>query len=309
MSASGQGQTIESEHPSAEIELVIRARPRDLGGFHVRRLLPTAARRLIGPFVFFDHMGPTTFPAGQGLDVRPHPHIALATVTYLFAGEILHRDSLGSDQVIVPGDVNWMVAGRGIVHSERTAADYRKQAHALHGLQAWVALPLEHEESEPAFHHHPRASLPVWERPGVELSLIAGSGYGLQARVPVSSPTLYAAVQLEAAAVLPLPAEHAERAFYVVSGAVECAGDCFGESDLVVLKTGAALELRAREASRVMLLGGAPLQGERHIYWNFVASTPERIERAKQDWRAGRFPRVPGDEVEFIPLPEEQPPA
>jgi redox-sensitive bicupin YhaK (pirin superfamily) len=307
MSASSEGRASEHEHPSAEIELVVRGRPRDLGGFHVRRVLPTAARRLIGPFVFFDHMGPSTFPAGQGIDVRPHPHIALATVTYLFAGEILHRDSLGSDQRIVPGDVNWMVAGRGIVHSERTAADYRKQAHALHGIQAWVALPLDAEETEPGFHHHPRASLPSWQKPGIELSLIAGTGYGLQSPVPVASPTLYAAVQLEAAAVLPLPAEHAERAFYVVSGAVECAGDHFGESELVVLKPGATLELRAREAARVMLLGGAPLQGERHIYWNFVSSSEQRLEQAKQDWRAGRFPRVPGDDVEFIPLPEDQP--
>jgi redox-sensitive bicupin YhaK (pirin superfamily) len=302
MSQSSEDQH-SSTDPAPELELVIRARPRDLGGFHVRRSLPSPARRLIGPFVFFDHMGPALFPIGSGIDVRPHPHIGLATVTYLFEGEIFHRDSLGNAQAIRPGDVNWMVAGRGIAHSERSAPERRKAEQHLHGIQAWVALPQSHEEDAPAFYHHASASLPQQSRAGVELRLIAGTGFGLRSPVAVASPTLYADLQLAAAAEQTFPAEHAERAFYVAIGELECAGQLFREGDLVVLKPGASVSLRARTAARVMLLGGAPLDGERHVFWNFVSSSNERIERAKADWRERRFPLVPGDEIEFTPLP------
>jgi redox-sensitive bicupin YhaK (pirin superfamily) len=287
------------------IELVIQGSPRDLGGFSVRRLLPSSQRRLVGPFIFFDHMGPAQFAAGSGIDVRPHPHIGLATVTYLFEGEIMHRDSLGSAQAIRPSDVNWMVAGRGIVHSERTAPERRAAPHLLHGIQAWVALPREAEECEPSFHHHPASELPASSRAGASLRVIAGSAYGLQSPVRVASPTLYVAAELAAGAELALPssAEHAERAFYVASGSVSVAADSFSAGSLVVARAGAEVSLRAGEAARVMLLGGAPLAGERQIFWNFVSSSPERIERAKADWQARRFPLVPGDEREFTPLP------
>jgi len=287
-------------HPA--IELILRAKPRDLGGFTVGRALPSPQRRLVGPFIFFDHMGPVHFQPGMGIDVRPHPHIGLATVTYLFDGEILHRDSLGSEQPIRPGDVNWMIAGRGIVHSERSSAERRENGQLLHGIQAWVALPEEHEGGEPQFFHHPVASLPTLQEPGVALRLIAGSAYGHTSPVAVASPTFYVDAQLAAAGEFTLPEEHAERAVYVVSGRVRCATVELEERSLAVVRTGERVRLRALEPSRVMLLGGAPL-GERFIEWNFVASSRERIERAKGDWRERRFPLVPGDSVDFIPLP------
>jgi redox-sensitive bicupin YhaK (pirin superfamily) len=289
------------------VELVIAPRLRDLGGFTVRRILPYAKRRMVGPFIFLDEMGPVELPAGGGLDVPPHPHIGLATVTYLFGGEILHRDSLGSVQPIRPGAVNWMTAGRGIVHSERSDAAQRDRARPLHGLQSWVALPLAQEEAEPAFSHHAAGDLPVIEREGVRLKLIAGRAYGERAPVPVFSDLFYVDAALESGAVLALPADHDERAFYVVSGAVAFDGGRYEAGSLVVVRPGAVARLEAGGPARVMLLGGAPLEGpgerRRHIWWNFVASDPARIERAKADWREGRFPKVPGDD-DFVPLPE-----
>jgi redox-sensitive bicupin YhaK (pirin superfamily) len=285
-----------------DIETVVYARPRDLGGFTVGRALPSLTRRLVGPFIFFDHMGPVDFAPGAGIDVRPHPHIGLATVTYLFEGEILHRDSLGFEQAIRPGDVNWMVAGRGIVHSERTSVELRAQGQRLHGIQAWVALPTEAEASEPAFFHHPVAALPRIERPGVHMRLIAGSAYGERSAVQVASPTFYLDVQLEAAASLELPDEHAERGLYLVTGRLRIAKREIEPRTLVVAKSARRLTITALEPSRLMLLGGAQL-GERLIEWNFVASTPEQIEQAKQAWQARQFPVVPGDDVDFIPLP------
>ena len=294
-----------SERSESGIELVIQGRPRDLGGFFVRRLLPAPERRLVGPFIFFDHMGPAEFAAGSGLDVRPHPHIGLATVTYLFEGEIVHRDSLGYRQVIRPNDVNWMVAGSGIVHSERTAPERRAAPHGLHGIQSWVALPIGAEEQVPSFRHHPGAELPASSRDGVSLRVIAGTAYGMQSPVRVASPTLYVAAELTEGSALALPpaAEHAERAFYVVSGKVSVVNDGFEAGTLVVVRAGAEVSLRAQEDSRLMLLGGAPLPGKREIFWNFVSSSADRIERAKADWSARRFAVVPGDETEFTPLP------
>ena len=294
-----------TEPDSRAVELLIGARPRELGSLSVRRALPSARRRLVGPFIFFDHMGPAEFTDGQGVDVRPHPHIALATVTYLFEGEIVHRDHLGFTQPIRPGDVNWMIAGQGIVHSERTAPEQRRSGARLHGIQSWVALPLSEEERAPSFEHHPVATLPHLTRPGVELCVIAGSAYGKSAPVSVLSPTLYVAAGLEAGAALPIPDEHTERAAYVVEGAVLCDGQAHSSGTMLVFRTGAAATLIAQSAARVMLLGGAPLDGPRHIYWNFVSSSKDRIERAKQDWKAGHFPKIPGDDRDFIPLPDE----
>jgi hypothetical protein len=248
-------------------------------------------------------MGPAALTAGQGLDVAPHPHIGLATVTYLFEGAIVHRDSLGSTQTIRPGAVNWMTAGRGIVHSERSGADERAQAKPLHGMQSWVALPLAQEETAPGFTHHDAETLPVIEDEGLWMRLIAGRAYGEQAPVEVFSELFYLHAELAAGASLDLPEEHAERAFYVVSGSIELDGAPCGPATMAVVKPQAAARIIATAPSRVMLLGGAPLEGKRHIWWNFVASTPERIERAKADWKAGRFPAVPGD-GDFIPLPE-----
>ena len=286
------------------VERVIEARPRDLGGFSVRRLLPAPGRRTVGPFIFFDHIGPARFEQGAGVDVRPHPHIGLATVTYLFEGEFMHRDSLGSEQLIRPGEVNWMVAGRGIVHSERTPQATRSAAGGsrLHGVQTWVALPSAVEESEPSFVHHPRGDLPEIRRAGCVLQLIAGEGWGARSPVGVSSPTLYAAGELAAGAVLELPDAAAERAVYVAAGAIEIAGRRHEEGTLVEYAAGAA-SCRALEDTRVVVAGGAPLDGPRHIWWNFVSSSEARIERAKQDWREERFPPVPGD-PERIPLPD-----
>jgi redox-sensitive bicupin YhaK (pirin superfamily) len=286
------------------LELVLHARPRDLGGgFMVGRALPSAQRRLIGPFIFFDHMGPIDMPPGTGTDVRPHPHIGLATVTYLFSGEIFHRDTLGSAQAIRPGDVNWMIAGRGIAHSERTSPELRASGQNLHGIQAWVALPTEHEEDAPSFFHHPMKSLPAIERAGVELRVIAGTAFGETSPVVVSSPTFYVDAQLSAGTSLELPIEHEERACYVVSGEVTVDGQVFAERSLLIARQGAKVAIEAAQPSRVMLLGGAPL-GERHIDWNFVSSSKGRIEQARSDWKERKFPLVPGDEVEFIPLPE-----
>jgi redox-sensitive bicupin YhaK (pirin superfamily) len=292
-----------SASPAPAVDLRISARPRDLGGFSVRRVLPAPARRRLGPFVFFDHMGPNPLSPEHGMDVRPHPHVALATLTYLFAGAIVHRDSLGSHQVIRPGDVNWMVAGRGIMHSERASSEARAAHVVIHGIQSWVALPKAHEETEPRFEHHPGASLPRREQGGVALTLIAGDGFGMRAPVGVFSRTLYADAIMTDGALLTLPTEHPERGVYVAEGELVCDGERIEAGTLAVLRPDREHTLRALGPTRVMVVGGEPLDGERYIEWNFVASSEERIARAKDDYRAGRFPRVPGDEQEFIPLP------
>jgi len=291
---------------SDAIEAVIIPPVHDLGdGFQVRRALPSAKRRMVGPFIFFDQMGPTAFRAGEGLDVRPHPHIGLATITYLLDGEILHRDSVGSVQPIRPGEVNWMTAGSGIVHSERTAPNLRAAGHSLFGLQTWVALPKTLEETRPSFSHHKADAIPTIADGGVQLTLIAGTSDGLTSPVQALSDIIYADLQLADGARYQLRAEHVERAAYVISGnlRVEGAGS-FGPDQLVIFKPGAELVLSADGATRVMIAGGEPFPEQRFIYWNFVSSSQERIEQAKADWRAQRFAPVP-DEREFIPLPDE----
>jgi redox-sensitive bicupin YhaK (pirin superfamily) len=294
------------EQVTNAIDLVIEGKPRDLGEITVRRALPSMARRMIGPFIFFDHMGPVTFAPGQGIDVRPHPHIGLATVTYLFEGEIVHRDSVGSYQAIRPGDVNWMTAGRGIAHSERTAPERRAGGAKLHGIQLWVALPKAHEETEPSFRHHAASSVPVVREPGLELRVIIGRAYGQTSPVEVFSPMFYVGATLDAEATLVLPDEYPQRAAYVAEGTVSCDGADYGTGAMLVFHPGARAVVRAKEASRVMLLGGEAIDGERHIWWNFVSSSKGRIEQAKADWREGRFGKVTGDETELIPLPESR---
>jgi redox-sensitive bicupin YhaK (pirin superfamily) len=282
------------------VELTIQPRVRSLGEFDVRRVLPAAERRMVGPFVFLDHMGPTVFAPGHGIAVRPHPHIGLATITYLFDGEILHRDSLGYQQLIQPGAVNLMTAGRGIVHSER-ANDVSKE-QPLHGIQSWLALPLELEETEPTFLHYPASSLPERVIDGCTVRVIMGSAYGLDSPVLMYSPTLYLEAAMPTGATLSVLDEADERAVYVVSGRIGIGASQYEEGTLAVLKPGVDAPLTAASAARVLVIGGAPL-GRRHIWWNFVSSSEARIERARQDWRLGRFAPVPG-ESEFIPLPE-----
>ena len=283
---------------------LIEGRVHDLGdGFTVRRLLPAQQARHVGPLVFFDHIGPASFAAGKGMDVRPHPHIGLATVTWLFEGAIRHRDSLGSLTDIRPGEVNWMTAGKGIVHSERTPPDERREGQTLHGIQIWVALPQADAEVDPEFHHHERDHLPRITRAGVEAILIAGDAYGERSPVKVFAPIFLLEVKLAAGTEFAPPPEHSERGIYVVDGKVR-----WGELDLtatqMAVQAGSSSpSLLANEDSRLMLFGGAPLDGERHLWWNFVASRRERIEQAKADWAAGRYVPVPGDEQEFIPLP------
>ncbi|MDJ0983195.1 MAG: pirin family protein [Kiloniellales bacterium] len=283
---------------------LIEPRSRDLGGFEVRRILPIAKQRMVGPFVFYDHLGPAVFQAGKGIDVRPHPHIGLATVTYLFEGELMHRDSLGFAQQIRPGDVNWMTAGRGIVHSERSSPDARDRDLTLHAIQSWVALPQSHEETEPSFHHHGAETLPSLEIDGVQLRLIAGSAYGETSPVKVFSPTFYLAAEMPAGSRLTLPSEHEERAVHVADGVVSVQGQTLSVGQMAVFVAGAEITVQAEAESLVMLLGGAAMDGERHIWWNFVSSSKDRIEQAKADWKEGRFDAVPG-ESEFIPLPED----
>ncbi len=285
------------------IETVIVPRARDLGGFEVRRALPSADKQMVGPFIFFDQVGPAEFLIGNGIDVRPHPHIGIATVTYLFEGEIMHRDSLGTNQPIQPGEVNWMTAGRGIVHSERTAPELREVTSNLFGIQTWIALPGASEETSPDFSHHKQSDLPVLSDGGKEVRLIVGSLYGERSPVKAFTEMFYADAVLQAGARLPLPAEHEERGIYVVSGKIRIAGDTFGAGQLLVFRPGDEITVEAAESSRFMLLGGEPMDGPRHIWWNFVSSSKERIEQAKADWSAKRFEDVPG-ESEFIPLPE-----
>jgi len=289
--------------PPGRVELTIEPTSKDLGGFSVRRALPSVQRRLVGPFVFLDHMGPAEFQAGEGLSVRPHPHIGLATITYLIEGNILHRDTLGSAQEIRPGDVNWMIAGRGIAHSERSDATALQHARRMQGIQSWLALPRDAEETAPGFFHHQAASLPHLSDTGVSVTLIAGTAYGATAPVEVLSPTLYADAVLDAGTTLPLPDEHAERAVYILQGEIEINGDRFGALRLLIFRPGDAITIHAVTACRLLLVGGAPLGGPRHLWWNFVSSDPARIEQAKQDWREGRFGLIPGDSEEFIPAP------
>ncbi len=282
---------------------IISPRVHDLGGFQVRRAVPSIQARSVGPFVFVDHMGPAVFERGRGIDVRPHPHIGLATVTFLWSGSITHRDTLGSLQDINPGDVNWMTAGRGIAHSERTPPTLREGEHPLHGMQTWVALPRSDEEAEPGFFHHPAATLPQQRRDGAWLRVVAGRGYGEESPVRVCTDTLYVAIDLDPDAELALDHGHAERALYVLEGDAQLDGADIPAMHLVVLDPGTRPRLRAKTPLKAMLLGGAPLDGPRHMWWNFVSSSKERIEQAKQDWLEGRFGKVPGDD-EFIPLPE-----
>jgi redox-sensitive bicupin YhaK (pirin superfamily) len=291
--------------PPKDVELVIIPRAHDVGGFEVRRALPAQERMLVGPFIFFDQMGPGEFLAGKGLDVRPHPHIGLSTVTYLFQGSIQHRDSLGSDQPILPGDVNWMTAGRGITHSERSSAEDRLTTRTMAGIQSWVALPKSAEETAPAFHHHPAATLPLAEEGGLKLRLIAGEGWGMRAPVATASPLFYADAVLAPGARVPLPDGHEERAAYVLQGTVSVGGDRFEPGRMLVFRAGDGLALTAGpEGARLLLLGGAAMDGPRYVFWNFVSSSRERIEQAKADWQAQRFAKVPSDDKEFIPLPE-----
>jgi redox-sensitive bicupin YhaK (pirin superfamily) len=285
----------------------IRPRPRDLGGFSVARVLPARQRQMVGPFIFFDHMGPATFAAGQGVDVRPHPHIGLATVTYLFEGALLHRDNLGYAQEIRPGDVNWMTAGRGIVHSERSPPGARVGAHRVHGIQTWVALPRRHELAEPAFEHTPAAALPAAERSGVRIRIVAGEAFGMRSPVRTLSPTLYVVAELAAGATLDVPADAApERAVYAVDAAAVVGDETLGPQELAVLMPDRAVPVRARGETRLVLIGGEPVDGPRLIWWNLVASDEQYMEAARRAWRDGDttvFPPVPGD-PERIPLPE-----
>jgi redox-sensitive bicupin YhaK (pirin superfamily) len=287
---------------SDDVELVIEPRSRDLGGFSVRRVLPAPDRMLVGPFIFFDEMGPADFAPGQGINVRPHPHIGLSTVTYLFAGEILHRDSLGYVQAIRPGAINLMTAGRGIVHSERTSEALLTSGQRLHGIQTWMALPDGHEEIDPAFEHVPASELPVIEQDGARATIILGHAYG--ARSPVTPPidTVYVDVELPAGGTLPLPGDADELAVYVVSGTARLGGCPLAAHTMGVLAPGRRPDLAADGPARVMLIGGRS-PGRRHVWWNFVSSSRERIEQAKADWQNGTFAPVPGDD-EFIPLPE-----
>jgi len=287
------------------IELILDAKPRSIDGFNVGRALPAATKRSVGPFVFVDHMGPARLEPGRGLDVRPHPHINLATVTYLFDGEIMHKDSLGNAQVIRPGAINWMTAGRGIVHSERSPAEARATGPQLHGLQLWVALPTRDEESEPRFSHHPQDTLPEQSDGGVRMRVLAGGAYGLKAPVPVSSPLFYVEVELAPGASLPMPNDHEERSVYLVSGDAEVGDMPLPQRSLAVLAHGKPAVLKAKTATRAMLLGGARLDGPRYMFWNFVSSRKERIEEAARAWKAGEFPLVPGDDKEHIPLDVE----
>jgi redox-sensitive bicupin YhaK (pirin superfamily) len=286
------------------LSLVIPARRRAIGLLEVGRILPFAQRRMVGPFIFLDHMGPLELPPDvpRDTDVRPHPHIGLSTVTYLFQGEITHRDSLGVEQVIRPGAVNWMTAGQGIAHSERFDG-LRESGGPLHGLQAWVAMPERDEESAPAFIHYAEAELPTFREPGIEARLIAGSAYGLSNRVKTHSPLFYLHAEMLPGAKLALPSGHTERAAYIVRGSVEHYGRAYEAGVMLVFDPGEAT-VHAREAATLMLLGGEPL-GPRHIWWNFVSSRKERIEQAKADWHAGRFKLPAHDNQEFIPLPEE----
>jgi redox-sensitive bicupin YhaK (pirin superfamily) len=287
--------------------LFLRGKSHDLGDkFFITRYLPDMQRRSVGPFIFFDFFGPVDFPPGKGVDVRPHPHIGLATVTYLFEGAQMHRDTLGSVQEITPGDVNWMTAGRGIAHSERTGRDMRARGHRLHGIQTWVGLPAKDEEAEPHFQHFSAAELPVVTRGEVELRLMVGQGFGMSSPVRVFSPIFYADVRFAVGGVFTYAAEHEERGLLVIDGDVQIGGHILPPGSMIVLDKGEEVTMFAQGAARAVLFGGAPLDGARHLWWNFVSSSKERIEQAKQDWTSGKFGLIPGDDKEFIPLPEDR---
>ncbi|MGE0063293.1 MAG: pirin family protein [Xanthobacteraceae bacterium] len=288
------------------IKQVIVPRSVDLGdGFAVRRALPSAQSRMVGPFIFFDHFGPAEFRAGHGLDVRPHPHIGLATVSYLFDGEIMHRDSLGTALPIKPGEVNLMTAGRGIVHSERTGTEMRETGGPIHGLQMWVALPAAKEEMAPQFAHHEVDEFPIVRSDGLFARVVMGEAYGEKSPVPTTYETLFVNMAMRPGASVPLDAGHEERAIYTVRGTIEIAGDRFEPGRLLVFKPGDKITVKAIDDAHFAILGGAPMDGPRHIWWNFVSSRKDRIEQAKAEWKAGHFDKVPGDEIEFIPLPDK----
>ena len=286
------------------IDLVIVPRARDIGSFEVRRALPSAERQMVGPFIFFDQFGPVLMKAGQGMDVRPHPHIGLSTVTWVYDGVIQHKDSLGFDQPIKPGELNWMTAGKGIVHSERTPPMERTAGQKVFGIQSWVALPKTHEEIAPNFEHVADAALPLLTDNGRSVRIIAGSMYGERSPVKTASDLFYADVVLEAGARLPLPAEHEERGIYISEGSLTIAGERHEAGRLLVFKPGDEITLSTETGARFMMLGGEPMDGPRYIWWNFVSSSKDKIEAAKDDWKRARFSIVPGDEKEFIPLPE-----
>ncbi len=292
------------------IETMIIPRARDLGGFEVRRALPSAKRKMVGPFVFFDQMGPVEFITDQGIDVRPHPHIGLATVTYLYQGEFQHRDSLGTNQMIYPGEVNWMIAGNGVTHSERTSAQTRKGKSSLFGIQTWVALPEEAEETDAGFEHHGQAALPFLEGEGKQVRLIIGNAWGERAPTKTFTEMFYADAVLQAGASLPLPDNHEDRGLYITQGSIEIAGTSYDAGQMMVFRPGDAMTIKAGPAgARLMLLGGETLNGPRYIWWNFVASSRDKIEAAKEawaagDWKHGRFQLPPDDADEFTPLPK-----
>ena len=292
------------------IETLIIPRARDLGGFEVRRALPAPRRQMVGPFIFFDQMGPAEFLTNQGIDVRPHPHIGLGTVTYLYRGSFQHRDSTGADQIITPGALNWMIAGRGVTHSERSPEAARQGPNGLLGIQTWIALPESHEDMEPAFEHHGREALPVIRDAGIEARLILGRAYGETAPATLYSDTFYLDVALDPHARFPLPADHEDRGIYVTEGSIRIAGQEFEAGRMMVFRPGDAITVQAGDrGARLMALGGETLDGPRHIWWNFVASSRERIEEAKRQWRAerwgqGLFDLPPTDRAEHIPLPE-----
>ena len=291
------------------IETLIIPRARDLGDFEVRRALPAPKRQMVGPFIFFDQAGPAEFLTGQGVDVRPHPHIGLGTVTFLYRGDFHHRDSIGTDQVILPGAVNWMVAGKGVTHSERTSEQGRQGPHSLYGIQTWIALPEDREEMDPIFEHHGKDSLPVFEAEGIRANLILGTAYGERAPATLYSETFYLDVTLTAGARFPLPDDHEDRGLYITEGSVSIAGQEFGPGQMMVFRPGDKITVQAGpRGARLMALGGATLNGPRHVWWNFVASSEERIAHAKEEWRAanwgkGMFDLPPDDRSEFIPLP------
>lgn len=285
------------------IESILAPDIKEVDGLDVRRLLPSQACKTIGPFIFLDHLGPAVLPPGRGIDIRPHPHIGLATVTYLFEGHLMHRDSLGSVQRIMPGDMNWMIAGRGIVHSERTGAEERAAGHRMHGIQTWIALPKAHEQTEPQFTHYPKSSLPFITVPGVRMHLIAGRAFGTEAPTVTFSDMFYIFAEMSPGAEFEMRPEYPERGLYVVQGEIYVDNHPVAPHHLAVLAPDRAVRIRAAGDARIMLLGGAGLDGRRIIWWNFVASSRELIDDAKQRWRTGRFPSVPG-ETEFIPLPE-----
>lgn len=290
-----------TDHPCDGIKFIVSPKEQDIGDFSVRRLLPSAKQRLVGPWIFFDHMGPAEFEAGQGINVRPHPHINLATVTYLFEGEILHRDSLGNELTIKPGAINLMVAGKGIVHSEREREEVTAQAHRLHGLQLWLALPEDMEEIDPAFYHYPKESIPQAVVDGVQVRVMMGRAYGVKSPVKTFAHTIYIEADLKKGQRLVLPKAQ-EGAIYVAQGSIKAQASEVNTYSMAIFDDMGGIAIEAKEDSRVVIIGGENV-GRRHMYWNFISSRKERIEQAKADWKAGNFPSVPGDEDEFIPLP------